>query len=236
MSPLEHTITTGGRDFVPQAAILFASSFTTDPVITYFLHTMPLTKRLAYLTEYFNALLTAAALNDAKFTEIDGFKSCVTVMPPGKKADNFATLIPAGLIGALWNIGFGGCSRMIYEYAPMSDRCKKKGLLGQTRYYYVFFAATHASAQGQGLCPKLIEHWQEIATREKIPIWLEATTEKSMRVYLRCGFVVIEELRLGKGKVGEDGMPVAGKGKEELEGVPVWGMVWWPEGIKPVSK
>ena len=61
-----------------------------------------------------------------------------------------------------------------------------------------------------------------------------------MRVYSRCGFEIVEELRLGKGKVGTNGLPVDAAGrkraKEELVGVPIWGMVWWPEGTKPVAK
>jgi ribosomal protein S18 acetylase RimI-like enzyme len=125
---------------------------------------------------------------------------------------------------------------MIFEYPPMTDRCKKKGLQGVKRYYYIFFASTHPSAQGQGLCPKLIRYWQDVATRDKVPLWLEATTEKSMRVYTRCGFEIVELMFLGKGRVGKDGMlPKKGDGKDELGGVPLWGMVWWPAGVKPAA-
>lgn len=60
-----------------------------------------------------------------------------------------------------------------------------------------------------------------------------------MRVYLKCGFEVVEEMRFGKGKVGIDGLKVGSKGevreKEELVGVPYWGMVWWPEGLNSVG-
>lgn len=61
-----------------------------------------------------------------------------------------------------------------------------------------------------------------------------------MRVYAKCGFETVEVLRLGKGKVGKDGvLPVKGDGnvktKEELEGVPLWGMIWWPTGVKPAA-
>ncbi|CZR67316.1 uncharacterized protein PAC_17215 [Phialocephala subalpina] len=240
MSSPDLAIKTGGRELVQQASALYADSFRTDPVITYILHNIPEAKRLAYLPKYFDALITAAALNDASFTEIDEFKCCVTMMPPGKKVDNPFTMIQAGLLSMLWNIGWGPCWRMIFEFSPMTDRCKRKGMPGIKNYYYVFFTATHTSARGQGLCPKLLKHWQEISARDKFPLWLEATTEKSMRVYSRCGFEIVEELRLGKGKVGTNGLPIDAAGrksaKEELVGVPIWGMVWWPEGTKPVVK
>lgn len=67
------------------------------------------TARLAYLPTYFRTLLKAAALNDATFDEIDNWKCCSVIMPPGKRVDNTWTLLPAGFLGTLWNLGVSGC-------------------------------------------------------------------------------------------------------------------------------
>jgi hypothetical protein len=56
------------------------------------------------------------------------------------------------------------------------------------------------------------------------PIWLEATTEYSMKLYVRAGFEVVDEIILGRGQVGADGLL-----KKDGEGVKIWGMVWWPQ-------
>ena len=65
--------------------------------------------RLAYLPKYFKRLLTAAAMNKALFHEADDWKCCGVLMPPGCRVDNPLTLLPAGFIPMLWNIGIGGC-------------------------------------------------------------------------------------------------------------------------------
>ena len=68
--------------------------------------------RLAYLPDYFQTLLKAAALNDASFDAIgpDGkYEACAVLMPPGKRVDNTWTLIPAGFFGCLWRLGWSGC-------------------------------------------------------------------------------------------------------------------------------
>jgi len=53
---------------------------------------------------------------------------------------------------------------------------------------------------------------------------LEATTAYSRDIYARLGFETIEEIVLGQGQVGEDGLR-----KKGGEGVKVWGMIWRPE-------
>jgi hypothetical protein len=70
---------------------------------------MTLEARLAYLPKYFDGLLTAASMNQAKFEEADDWKACGVLMPPGCRVDNPLTIIQAGFISMLWNVGIGGC-------------------------------------------------------------------------------------------------------------------------------
>lgn len=95
-------------------------------------------------------------------------------------------------------------------------------------YYYVFFLGTRQDAQGQGLGSELMRHQQDAVRESGLPIWLEATTARSRDLYARLGFQVVDEILLGKGEVGADGLSEKGGA-----GVPIWGMVWWPrEGQK----
>jgi hypothetical protein len=96
-------------DRLPQATTLLSLAFATDPVITYLLHSMSATARAAYLPSYFSALLKAASLNGARFDEAGEWGSCGVLVPPGKRVDNFWTLVPAGFVGMLGRIGVGGC-------------------------------------------------------------------------------------------------------------------------------
>jgi ribosomal protein S18 acetylase RimI-like enzyme len=115
---------------------------------------------------------------------------------------------------------------MLLEYEPLTARARALALHPHEKYFYVFFVGTRLDCRGRGLASALIRHYQSRATEAQLPIWLEATTAKSRDLYDRLGFEVVEEIVLGQGKVGADGLVVKAKG----EGVRVWGMVWRPEG------
>ena len=218
-------ITSGGATFIPQTASLYKEAFRSDPTITYVLGSLAQTRRHAYLEEYFTRVATAAALNSAIFEEASDFSSCSILMPPGKTVDNPWTLIPAGIFQLLWRLGFTGCWRMLGEYEPATKRVRKAVLeaAGARDFWYLFFVATREDARGKGLSSALIGKLQERAGRDGLPVWLEATTEYSARVYAKLGFENVGTVVLGKGKVGADGMVQAGG-----SGVPIHCMVWWP--------
>lgn len=97
--------TYNSTEYVPRAIPLMAEAFATDPIITYVLHHMTQAQLSAYLPKYFDGLLTAAAMNKGIFAEADDFKSCTILMPPGCHVDNPWTLIPAGFVGMVWDVG-----------------------------------------------------------------------------------------------------------------------------------
>ncbi|KAK5122331.1 hypothetical protein LTR85_004242 [Meristemomyces frigidus] len=218
------TITTGSKDRVPQASALYEAAFRKDPVIAYMFGNLSEDARHAWLYTYFSALLTAAGLNGAIFEEADDFSSCSVVMPPGCRVDNPWTLLPAGILKVTWKLGLKGCWRMLGEYAPVTDAAKAKGLKGEKSYYYLFFLATKEDCRGKGLSSALIKKAKERAQADGVPLWLEATTEYSWKLYGSLGFETVERMVLGKGVAAADG-----RRKECGEGVPFWGMIWWPE-------
>jgi hypothetical protein len=65
-----------------------SKAFEKDPTITYLLSSLTPSKRLAYLPQYFHVILSAAASNNGIFDEIDNWKSCGVLMPPGKDVAN----------------------------------------------------------------------------------------------------------------------------------------------------
>jgi GNAT superfamily N-acetyltransferase len=222
-SPIK--ITTGGRERIPTTASLYATSFRSDPVITYLLSTLPPPHRHAYLGEYFTRLATAAALNSAIFSEASDYSSISIVLPPGKSVDNPWTLIPAGLFSVLWRLGWKGCWRMLGEYEPATGAVRRKALgVYQGNFYYLFFVATREDKRGRGLSSALIKGLLERAQEEGLPVWLEATTEYSSKVYAKLGFGRVETVVLGKGHADADGTALKGG-----NGVPIYCMVWWPE-------
>lgn len=95
---------------VSNAVEVLAPVFRNDPVIAYMLCSLKDdAARQAYLPAYFHNLFKAAGLNKAAFDEIEDWKCCSIMLPPGKRVDNTWTLIPAGLFPTLWKLGVSGC-------------------------------------------------------------------------------------------------------------------------------
>lgn len=119
---------------------------------------------------------------------------------------------------------------MLAEFTPLTDAVKAKGLKGRKKYFYVFFLGTHPDARGQGLASAIMREYQARAAKEGVPLWLEATTRYSMRLYERLGFKIVDEMVLGKGKVDADGLECKGS-----EGVTIWGMIWDAQDVKEAA-
>ena len=129
---------------------------------------------------------------------------------------------------------------MLNEFEPRSKSVQAKCFPKGEKYYYVFFIGTRKDSRGKGRPPdfderntslcssglssSLIRHYQTIAASKGLPIWLEATTPYSQKLYAGLGFETIDEIVLGKGKAAADGITMKGG-----EGVRIWGMVWRPK-------
>ncbi|KAJ5151276.1 uncharacterized protein N7482_010528 [Penicillium canariense] len=218
--PLTH----GKHEMLAPVARLNARVFEYDPVIAYMLLDMSQEERLAYLPSYWLTLVRSALLNDALITQADDWKAASVIIPPGRHVDNVWTLIYAGFLSVLFRMGFSGLKRLWTEFSGMTDNAKRKGLHGRKLYYYIFSIGTEPEHRGKGLAKAIIRDYMRRAQAENVPIWLEATTPNSRKLYLSMGFEEIEEVTLGKGKVDKDANLEPGG-----PGVPLWAMVWWPE-------
>jgi len=216
-------ITTGGGERVAQAADLYQHAFRDDPVIAY-VTGLDTQQRNAYLGEYFTCLNTAAALNAAIFEEADEWASASVFLPPGKRIDNPWTLIPAGFFQVLWKLGIAGCNRMLREFEPAVKALQRQELGDSTHFYYLFLIATRDDARGRGLSSALLKRLQERAAKEDAPVWLEATTVGSARLYAKLGFKSVGTVVLGQGVAAHDGSKEQGG-----SGVPVNCMIWRPD-------
>ncbi|KAK4499874.1 hypothetical protein PRZ48_008060 [Zasmidium cellare] len=215
-----------GSEYKDEAANRLAIIFRDDPVITYMLSSLSPPARAAYITQYFHTLTKAAVLSGGIFQQAADW-SCIAIwLPPNCRIDGTSTVLRAGFIPCILKLGLGGAKRMLFDFQAQADALKKRYLKdrGVTRFYYLFFIGTDEKARGQGLASKVIRAWQAKARAEGLPIWLEATTEGSKRVYERCGFGFCEEIVMGRGT--HDG---TGERRRGGDGVRMWGMVWWPE-------
>lgn len=115
---------------------------------------------------------------------------------------------------------------MMLELPRLTKACEAKCLGKDDKHYYIFFLGTEESGRGRGLCSAIVRHYQSIAARERLPIYIEAGTEYCWGLYEKLGFQTVGEVLLGKGKAAADGTPCVNG-----PGVKIWGMIWRPEEV-----
>lgn len=112
----------------------------------------------------------------------------------------------------------------LYDVSTQTKLHKSKVFNEQDRYYYIFFLGTAENARGKGLCSAIVRHYQGIARKDKVPIYLEAGNAYCRDLYKTLGFVIVGEIVTGQDKAGPDGTLV-----ENGPGFKTWGMIWRPE-------
>lgn len=66
-------------------------------------------------------------------------------------------------------------------------------------HYYLFLLGTRPEWQGRGLGSSLMAPVFEKCDRDRVPAYLEATSERNKQLYLRHGFEVVDEISLPDG-------------------------------------
>ncbi|KAI1359313.1 hypothetical protein F5Y08DRAFT_319857 [Xylaria arbuscula] len=218
-------ITTGGKDYIERTIEVLALAFQDDPIYAWLFYHLPTSEHQNLLPKLFHAYFTQSSLNDGIFLEVDGFGCCAVLMPPGTDIKNPRTLLQAGLIPDLFTIGPRTFKRAFIDYgngvAPLLQRTLTKG--EQQNHWYIFIMGTATERRSQGLASAILQDIMERAGNDGRPIWLEATTRESMRLYARHGFEIVGELVLGEGAVDAYGQPSKGG-----QGVTIWCMCWRP--------
>jgi ribosomal protein S18 acetylase RimI-like enzyme len=64
-------------------------------------------------------------------------------------------------------------------------------------HWYLPFIGVDPSAQGQGLGSSLLAHGLARCDQDRVPAYLEATSERSVPLYRRHGFEVVTVIRIG---------------------------------------
>ncbi|KAH7260633.1 uncharacterized protein BKA55DRAFT_590955 [Fusarium redolens] len=153
----------------------------------------------------------------------------MVVSEPGQNYDGLRSIILSGGIPATLSGGLKPTYRLLIQYLKYVDKIKLK-VLPKSRIrdcFYVLLTATEASHRKQGLLSAMIKYLMEEARRVAKPVWLEATSRYSMNQFLRHGFELVEDIRVGEGKVNSQGKKEAGG-----DGVLIACMIWWPEEMK----
>jgi GNAT superfamily N-acetyltransferase len=237
---VQHSTSTSS---IPLATSTLIEAFESDPVTAYMLNHLPRSSRLPALQKLFllssNAAVKAggelwSASTTSPSSSTPDFQAAATIFPPEKSLDDLGLaslpglLLGGGLAPALCSIGPNRFVSRMNAYGAATTPSKKATFPDGEMFFYVQLIGAGSRHRGRGLAPALIRKLQERAREERKPIYLEASNEGARRVYEKLGFEEVGEMIwLGKGECDVQGEVAAG---EAAKGVPMWPMVWRPEG------
>lgn len=169
---------------LPGLSQALAAAFFDDPV---FCWAIPDAERRREIQLAFFATVTEAYLPHDELYATEDLVAGAVWAPPGAEDDGDQ------LMGALGEV--------LGEYAPRAFQAFE--LMEEQHpddpHHYLFFLGTRPEWQSRGIGSALMRPVLERCDRERIPAYLEATSERNRGLYLRHGFELVGEIRLPDG-------------------------------------
>jgi ribosomal protein S18 acetylase RimI-like enzyme len=161
-----------------------AAAFSDDPVFGWLVGEGP--RRRGRLERYF-AIQLAHALAEGCVWTSDGLHGAALCMPPGHWRVPPRLMIANG--GRFADVFRGRLARAVGLLAAMERRH-----LRGAHYYFSYIGVT-PEAQGRGLGSRLMRPALDRCDAERLPAYLEASSERNAALYQRLGFRCTEVLR-----------------------------------------
>jgi len=165
---------------------MLAEAFFDDPVFAWLMPEDD--KRHARLRRYFGVDLLHYSLPRGRVWTTGDLLGAALTLPPGKwRVPPLTSLMQ----GSAFGLHMPRAARM---GATMEWRHAHEL---RVPHYYVRDIGVHPESQGRGLGSALMAPTLERCDRERVPAYIEASSERSAALYERLGFQHVKELRVG---------------------------------------
>lgn len=185
----QHTVRTVAPVDAPAVAEAMARAFYDDPVVA---HCLPgPARRMRRLERGFELFLRRTYLRHDKTFTTDGLGGGALWLPPGEwKLGGLETL---RLLPAMARCYGADVLRVLRVFDFLEKRHPEEP------HWYLGFLGVDPDLQGRGIGSALMQPVLARCDRDRVPAYLEASTERNRRLYERHGFELVEEIRLPGG-------------------------------------
>jgi ribosomal protein S18 acetylase RimI-like enzyme len=163
---------------LPDVTDTLALAFYDDPVVTWIIDDSRLRRQL--LPDFFGAIAASHLAYDETYSVGGGIAAAVWA-PPGAEDHEELPLVLGAAVGDYADRLFEVLALMEVSH-PVEP------------HYYLFLLATRPESQGRGLGSSLLAPVLERCDRDRVPAYLEATSERNKQLYIRHGFEVTGEI------------------------------------------
>jgi GNAT superfamily N-acetyltransferase len=168
---------------LPDVTSTLALAFHDDPVVTWIIDDG--SRRRQLLPGFFGAVAESYLAYDETYAVDEGVSAAVWAPPGAEDDEDLPTVL----------------GEVVEEYAERLFEIL--GLMEEKHpvepHYYLFVTGTRPEWQGRGLGSSLMAPVLETCDRDRVPAYLEATSERNRQLYLRHGFEVTDEIPLRDG-------------------------------------
>lgn len=168
---------------LPGLCETLTGAFHDDPVFTWWIGDAA--RRREILPEFFRVVTEANLAFDALYAT-DDLVSGAVWNPPDVEDDE-------EIIPALAEVSGEYADRLFQVFELTAEQHPAES------HWYLFFLGTRPGWQGRGLGSAVMRPVLEACDEEGLPAYLEATSERNKRLYLRHGFEVVGEIPLPDG-------------------------------------
>ncbi|MUL35749.1 GNAT family N-acetyltransferase [Gloeocapsopsis dulcis] len=175
------------RSQIDAASEVLAQAFNADPMFSYFaLEDEP--ARLDLINWVAKTILRYSQHYNHIYTTQHDLKGVAVWLPPTKYPLNNVRFLLSGLYRIPPRLRFDRFKQLIALFSKL-EGYHQQDL--PEKHWYLFMLGVAPTYQSQGIGSLLLQPILKQADREKLPCYLETSTEKGVRFYQRNGFEVL---------------------------------------------
>lgn len=178
-----------------EASKILSDAFSRDPVVGHFL-TDNDTEKLNALQTIAEKIIYYCESHRHIYTTSDSVKGIAMWLPPEASSFSLSDLLQMASSGVLTIPFYMRWDRMLEAFSFLIEEALQRGQRREP-HWYLAMLGVGSQYQGQGIGGQLLQPILERADREKMPCYLETSTEGAVRFYQRLGFEILHVGNVG---------------------------------------